>query len=56
MSRIKALPDELRPDEATQIQPFVEALVHTLQDDTVAKIAMHARVGLDIEAGCPARS
>ncbi|MGK7062903.1 hypothetical protein AB4853_41335 [Bradyrhizobium sp. 1050_B9_N1_2] len=43
--------DELRPDEATQIQPFVEALVHALQDDTVAKTAMHARVGLDIEAG-----
>jgi hypothetical protein len=43
--------DELRPDEATQIQPFVEALVHALQDDTAAKTAVHARVGLDVEAG-----
>src|SRR3984893_9235536 len=43
--------DKLEPDEATQIQPFVEALVHALQDDTAARTAVHARVGLDIEAG-----
>jgi hypothetical protein len=43
--------DKLEPDEATQIQPFVEALVRALQDDASARSAMHARVGLDIEAG-----
>jgi hypothetical protein len=42
---------DLRPDEATQIEPFVEALVRALQADTAAKTAVHARVGLDIEAG-----
>jgi hypothetical protein len=43
--------DKLEPDEATQIQPFVEALVHALKDDTAAKAAIHSRVALDIEAG-----
>src|ERR1700730_9963268 len=43
--------DKLEPDEATQIQPFVEALVHALQDDTAPRTAVHARLGLDIEAG-----
>jgi hypothetical protein len=42
---------DLRPDEATKIQPFVEALVRAIQADPVAKTAAHARVGLDIEAG-----
>jgi hypothetical protein len=42
---------DLRPDEATEIQPFVEALVRAMQADTAAKAAVHARVGLDIEAG-----
>lgn len=43
--------ERLEPDEATQIQPFVEALVRALQDDTPARTAVLARVGLDIEAG-----
>jgi len=42
---------DLRPDEATKIQPFVEALVRAIQADPVAKTSAHARVGLDIEAG-----
>ncbi|WFU84844.1 hypothetical protein QA645_19510 [Bradyrhizobium sp. CIAT3101] len=43
--------DNLDPDEATQIQPLVDALVQALKDDTVGRSAAHARVGLDIEAG-----
>ncbi|MCP1760992.1 cytochrome P450 [Bradyrhizobium japonicum] len=43
--------DRFDPDEATQIQPFVDALVRALKDDTAASTAAHARVGLDIEAG-----
>jgi hypothetical protein len=43
--------NRLEPDEAAQIQPFVEALVHALKEDGVAKAAIHSRVGLDIEAG-----
>src|SRR5437879_3999384 len=43
--------DKLEPDEATQIEPFVDALVHALKEDAAAKAAVHARVGLDIEAG-----
>jgi hypothetical protein len=43
--------DKLEPDEATQIQPFVDALVHALKEDVVANKVAHARVGLDIEAG-----
>ncbi|MET4033048.1 hypothetical protein ABIB94_009103 [Bradyrhizobium sp. JR7.2] len=43
--------DKLEPDEATQIQPLVDALVHALSQDANAKAAAHARVGLDIEAG-----
>jgi hypothetical protein len=42
---------DLQPDEATQIQPFVEALIQAMQADTAAKAAVHARVGLDIDAG-----
>jgi hypothetical protein len=42
---------KLEPDEATQIQPFVDALVHALKEDAVAKATVHARVGLDVEAG-----
>jgi hypothetical protein len=42
---------KLEPDEATQIQPFVDALVHALKEDAAAKAAIHARVGLDVEAG-----
>src|SRR6478752_5559976 len=38
--------DKLEPDEAAQMQPFIEALVRALQDDAAAKTAMHARVGL----------
>ena len=43
--------DKLEPDEASQIQPFVDALVHALKEDVAANKAAHARVGLDIEAG-----
>ena len=42
---------KLEPDEATQIQPLVDALVHALKEDAVAKATVHARVGLDVEAG-----
>lgn len=43
--------DRLDPDEATQIKPFVDALVHALNEDAAAKTVAHARVGLDLEAG-----
>jgi len=43
--------DRLEPDEASQIAPFVDALVRALKDDAAATRAAHARVGLDIEAG-----
>ena len=42
--------DELDPGEATQIQPFVDALVRALKEDVAANQVAHARVGLDIEA------
>lgn len=42
---------KLEPDESTQIQPFVDALVHALKEDAAAKAAVHGRVGLDVEAG-----
>jgi hypothetical protein len=43
--------DKLEPDEASEIQPFVEALVYALKDDAAAKTAIHSRVALDVEAG-----
>jgi hypothetical protein len=43
--------DKLDPDEATQIQPFVDALVRALKEDAEANQVAHARVRLDIEAG-----
>jgi hypothetical protein len=43
--------DKLEPDEATRIQPFVDALVRALKEDAAANQVAHARVGLDIEAG-----
>lgn len=43
--------DMLEPDEATQIQPFVDALVRALKDDEAATRIAHSRIGLDIEAG-----
>jgi hypothetical protein len=43
--------DVLEPDEATQIQPFAEALIRALNEDAAAKQVVHSRVGLDIEAG-----
>jgi hypothetical protein len=43
--------DKLDPDEATQIHPLVDALVQALKDDAAASKVVHARVGLDIEAG-----
>lgn len=42
---------DLEPEEAAQVQPFVEALVRALKEDAAAGQAAHARVGLDIEAG-----
>ncbi len=47
----RCVDDELRPDEATVLAPFVEALVRAMQADAIAKTAVHSRVGLDIEAG-----
>ena len=41
--------DALDPDEAAQIQPFVDALVRALKEDVAASHVAHARVGLDIE-------
>lgn len=43
--------NDLRPDEATDLAPFAEALVRAMQADAAAKTAVHSRVGLDIEAG-----
>lgn len=42
---------KLEPDEATQIEPFVESLVRALKEDPAATRIAHARVGLDIDAG-----
>jgi hypothetical protein len=42
---------ELEPDEATQIEPFVEALLQALKEDAAATKVAHTRVGLDIDAG-----
>lgn len=39
------------PDEATEIEPFVGALVQALKEDAVAAEVAHARVGLDVDAG-----
>jgi hypothetical protein len=47
----KVVGDALEPDEATQIQPLVEALIRALNQDAMAKQVVHSRVGLDIEAG-----
>jgi ribosomal protein L29 len=47
----RCVDDDLRPDEATELAPFAEALVRAMQADAVAKTAVHSRVGLDIEAG-----
>ncbi|QLH71652.1 hypothetical protein [Rhodopseudomonas palustris] len=41
----------LEADEASQIEPFVKALVHALKEDVAGSSAAHARVGLDIVAG-----
>jgi hypothetical protein len=43
--------NDLEPDEAAQIHPFVEALVQALKDDPAATKIAHARVGLDVDAG-----
>jgi hypothetical protein len=47
----KYVGDRLDPDEATQVQPFVEALVKAMKQDAAANQVFHSRVGLDIEAG-----
>jgi hypothetical protein len=41
----------LEADEASQIEPFVKALVQALKEDAAGSTAAHARVGLDIVAG-----
>lgn len=43
--------DKLEPDEATQIEPFADALIQALKADAAATKVAHARVGLDINAG-----
>ncbi|MGP9811376.1 hypothetical protein ACTZWT_07680 [Rhodopseudomonas sp. NSM] len=41
----------LGADDASQIEPFVNALVQALKEDVAGSSAAHARVGLDIVAG-----
>ena len=41
----------LEADEATEIQPLVDALVRALKEDEAATRIAHSRIGLDIEAG-----
>lgn len=43
--------EHLEPDEASQIYPLAEALVQALKNDPAATKTVHARVGLDVDAG-----
>jgi hypothetical protein len=47
----KILGNTLEPDEATQIQPLVEEMLRAFKEDPSARQFVHARVGLDIDAG-----
>jgi len=43
--------DELSPDEATEIQPLIDALLRAIREDVPARQIVYASVRLNVEAG-----